>query len=803
MIHMVAWLVLGLGLLVVSGFMGLLAPVLRLRIHPGKVWLVSRLPGDYHHLRTQVEPSLRALGFHYTHTQARHPPLGDGLVPQYLWVYQHAATQTHALLASSVLLDRQGPPYQLEFLSIGEGGSLLSTVNAMAHQLPPLDIPELHLVDAQSPTLAGQWQAHQEALQRWSDTPVLLNPEAFIAAEQRFLGRFTTALAQQGWLRTDRHGHTRLRVGHALRFLWRALRGEQRVAGVLAQSEHRELSVPLAAEMDGFRRHRALHQGSGSSLVKILLFLLSVLLFSYSFGLHFSWDFVAMLVVVLLFHELGHLAGMWWFGYRDLRILFIPFLGAVAMGRDQQAQPRQRILVSLLGPLPGLLLGLALLHLLNEANSSWLLPWIMLLLVLNYLNLLPILPLDGGQVVNITLLGRFPRLQLLFATLSTLLAALAAWFLADPVLWVLTGLLILASLSMRARLALRRSLRERLPHSYERPEEELLTAIFQRLREDHSQPLSFTRKLALAQGLLRELQERPASPRVAALGLTGYAACLLLPPLYLLLIFPGLSSHWTSTHELDSEATQQQLEAELAHWQATLPPHDPRLAETMETLAWYSDPAQGLAYLQGALSIRQQHPDNPLALGNIHAQLAGWYQYQGEPRAAADHYQALAALVRRHPQEPPLLGWLTPAVDFFLDQDHLAQARELLMLQHQQMPGEQRRVLATLGWLALQEGDLVAAQRWLEQALDIPQPPGISADVHQWEQIPVLLDLMVISAAQGHAPQAQTFLQQATATLDASGWMSLPQFLQDIPSTQGWQAARRQRWRETRQSLLN
>ena len=40
------------------------------------------------------------------------------------------------------------------------------------------------------------------------------------------------------------------------------------------------------------------------------------------------------------------------------------------------------------------------------------------MLIVNYLNLLPIMPLDGGRILNVALFDRYPNLQLGFAALS-------------------------------------------------------------------------------------------------------------------------------------------------------------------------------------------------------------------------------------------------------------------------------------------------------------------------------------------------------------------------------------------------
>lgn len=44
---------------------------------------------------------------------------------------------------------------------------------------------------------------------------------------------------------------------------------------------------------------------------------------------------LALLIPVLFFHELGHWAGMRLFGFRDVKMFFIPFFGAAVSGRGQ------------------------------------------------------------------------------------------------------------------------------------------------------------------------------------------------------------------------------------------------------------------------------------------------------------------------------------------------------------------------------------------------------------------------------------------------------------------------------------
>src|SRR5262249_26862794 len=67
-----------------------------------------------------------------------------------------------------------------------------------------------------------------------------------------------------------------------------------------------------------------------------------------------------ILIGVLLFHEAGHFLGMRTFGYRDVRMFFIPGFGAAVAGKKEGVPAWQEAIVLLLGPLPGLVLGSAL-----------------------------------------------------------------------------------------------------------------------------------------------------------------------------------------------------------------------------------------------------------------------------------------------------------------------------------------------------------------------------------------------------------------------------------------------------------
>ncbi len=118
-----------------------------------------------------------------------------------------------------------------------------------------------------------------------------------------------------------------------------------------------------------------------------------------AYALLWGWKFAVGLVLLLLVHELGHVAELRRQGVPASAPLFIPFLGAF-VGLKQLPQDAWReAQVALAGPLLGSL-GAAAVWAAGEALDSELLIALSFTgFFLNLFNLLPIVPLDGGRAV--------------------------------------------------------------------------------------------------------------------------------------------------------------------------------------------------------------------------------------------------------------------------------------------------------------------------------------------------------------------------------------------------------------------
>jgi Flp pilus assembly protein TadB len=122
----------------------------------------------------------------------------------------------------------------------------------------------------------------------------------------------------------------------------RVLKGEKRVKTLRATAAKvnpkKRVSLKetdmITLEVDAYRRHDQIRENSRlNRAVKGALLISTIPLFCAVFGVTWSLDSLLILIGVVLFHELGHVLAMHLCGYRDLQILFIPFLGAAAMGK--------------------------------------------------------------------------------------------------------------------------------------------------------------------------------------------------------------------------------------------------------------------------------------------------------------------------------------------------------------------------------------------------------------------------------------------------------------------------------------
>jgi Zn-dependent protease len=532
-------LVIGIAALLFSlAYGGALRRVLRLGLRPDlghRLAEPSELPADVLALLERHGRELESLGFERFEMLCEADAVD--FVDDPVWT---AVCRSDSELGFAFLSMSQSPtrshPCTVIFRSFSDTGQVIETVQSGT----PRDRAGHVVIDAQTRSLRAQWERHRSEVAARSDFSArdLGRDELVVECADGYKKSIAADVAD-GTLVRRADGRLRVPLRAALARVVRANFGAKRkpapeVADPVPAPpvEEREAETPdVTAEVWAHRRREALGRSRPAGWVrKLAVFVASVCAFALAFGMRLSPANVATLFGVLLIHELGHALAMKGFGYRDLQILFIPFLGAVASGDKRDAKPHQEILVLLAGPVPGIALGALVLGLGLGERTPWLRDAATLMLIVNYMNLLPVMPLDGGRIMNIVLFDRFPRLRLGFSAASALAIAYAGAVWGDTVLRVF-GLFVLLGLPRQlAQSRLLAAVRARLARLEPEPAAaDPLPAIYTELRSPKFDAWNAETRYQNVVELARQLVRRPAGAGLAVASIVVWVAVMVLP----------------------------------------------------------------------------------------------------------------------------------------------------------------------------------------------------------------------------------------------------------------------------------
>ncbi len=189
-------------------------------------------------------------------------------------------------------------------------------------------------------------------------------------------------------------------------------RNEEIARGILASTPEKIAhSSPPASGQSGDSTHTVTDWGaerawavlqesnakkSSSKVGAVLLLLGSLALFYFAGRGDSTTAYVVSLLIVLFVHEAGHYIAMRAFGYRELRMFFLPFFGAAVSGKNFNVPGWKKAVVSLAGPVPGIFIGGVLGTWAAWNGHDSLAKGCLLAIILNAGNLIPVHPLDGG-----------------------------------------------------------------------------------------------------------------------------------------------------------------------------------------------------------------------------------------------------------------------------------------------------------------------------------------------------------------------------------------------------------------------
>lgn len=182
---------------------------------------------------------------------------------------------------------------------------------------------------------------------------------------------------------------------------------------------------------------------------------LSTLLLWPFFGMnHIGLMLSTMLTVVIVLHEFGHVAAYRTFGHRSARMIFVPFLGGIAIGGRPYNSLFEVATCALMGPglsaflVPPIiaLQELALDNRIPALFAAASMPFLLILGAFNLLNLLPMYRFDGGQVLRQV----FPsRPMLIVGSFGVTLVILGVgWRIGLPTVALIAGLAVFTLMSL-------------------------------------------------------------------------------------------------------------------------------------------------------------------------------------------------------------------------------------------------------------------------------------------------------------------------------------------------------------------
>ena len=125
---------------------------------------------------------------------------------------------------------------------------------------------------------------------------------------------------------------------------------------------------------------------------------LSMLLMIGVYAMMFGWVFAAGLVFLIFVHEMGHVIAAKWLGLPVSAPLFIPFLGAAIIMKENPRDAWTEALMAYGGPFAGCIGSWICWAIALQVGQDWIMAVASASFLLNLFNMIPVPPLDGGRI---------------------------------------------------------------------------------------------------------------------------------------------------------------------------------------------------------------------------------------------------------------------------------------------------------------------------------------------------------------------------------------------------------------------
>lgn len=440
-------------------------------------------------------------------------------------VYRHPESQTLAWNMMPSNVTRPNCFNRFYTTTLDDGRVITSQVydfyfSIVANEAVPAQI--LH-----TDVVTEQVKAHQHYVTGFAcrPRPDATGDEEVIRLAADHMNQQRQRLVESGLLWQDRDGVARPRLKFALKILKTAFGQKASAASITPVPAARLAWLATCLERI---RHR-----EPSFRSQVGLFAFSVILSVIAGAILWDVQFAVILLVVVIFHEFGHYLAMRMFGYKNVHMMALPLVGGVTIGFDTNPSAWRRAWMSMMGPLPGIILGWVLFYYILTVGGSvpqaeWLNIAIFTLLFINYLNVIPVLPLDGGHVAQSLIPARLINVHAVFIIITCLLGIVIAIQYEFYILAVLAGLYLLSVPSyLRSGKIVRHLLAQKGDVSKQRAGRML--AIFKAYEEVVGPAVNARRRIDEAELVLTTLETQPMSWLQRLIVGTVYSGMLLVP----------------------------------------------------------------------------------------------------------------------------------------------------------------------------------------------------------------------------------------------------------------------------------
>lgn len=152
----------------------------------------------------------------------------------------------------------------------------------------------------------------------------------------------------------------------------------------------------------------------------------------------YNWKFAILLMVAVGFHESGHVWAMKKKGIKTKGFYFLPFIGGAAIAEENYKTYGDNFYISIMGPAWGAALAYLCAGVYWLTGNQMMAAASGFMCALNLFNLLPITPLDGGQMVRSIAFSINKKTGIYMLVGSFLLSIVVFWYIKSGLFLLIT-----------------------------------------------------------------------------------------------------------------------------------------------------------------------------------------------------------------------------------------------------------------------------------------------------------------------------------------------------------------------------